>query len=158
MENADRERLREHFLASNEPKKWDELWKNDFTPWDRGLPNPALLDLLLTRKDLVKPVTEDESQANRKLAFVPGCGKGYDVLLFASFGYDAVGLDASPTAIEACRKLAQEEGESYPLQPGVKTRGKITFVYGDFFGGDWEKEVTAGRTNSRFDIIYDYTV
>lgn len=158
MDNPDRERLRQHFSASNEPKKWDELWKNDFTPWDRGLPNPALLDLLQTRKDLVKPVTGDSAQKNRKLAFVPGCGKGYDVLLFASFGYDAVGLDASSTAIDACRKLAKEEGDTYPLQEGVKSRGNITFVAGDFFGDDWEKEIFAGRAGSGFDLIYDYTV
>ena len=25
---------------------WDELWKDNFIPWDRGVPNPALVDII----------------------------------------------------------------------------------------------------------------
>jgi hypothetical protein len=52
--------------------KWDECWKQDFAPWDKGFPNPALVDLLESGKI---PVPEEGGK--RMKALVPGCGKGY---------------------------------------------------------------------------------
>jgi len=159
LPDDDREKLRTHFLAENSAERWDNLWKNGFLPWDRGLSNPALVDLLSSRHDLIgSSVTKDSNgQTKRKRALVPGCGRGYDVLLLASFGYDAVGLDGSETAIDECKKLAQEEGDKYPLQSGAETRGSITFLTGDFFKNDWETIEQQGELKEPYDLIYDYT-
>jgi SAM-dependent methyltransferase len=40
-----------------------------------------------------------------------GCGDGRDALFFASYGHEVVGVDASHTAVEACRRLAEHLGE-----------------------------------------------
>jgi len=50
--------------------KWDELWTEEFSPWDRGAPNPALIDVLAKRKDLVGSATLVDGK--RKKALVPG--------------------------------------------------------------------------------------
>jgi SAM-dependent methyltransferase len=149
LPEADRERLRQHFLSGNTPDRWEKLWQNSFMPWDRGAPNPALLDIINNHKDLFG--TSEGSGGTKKRALVPGCGRGYDVMLLASFGYDAVGVDGSETAIKAAETLPQEHMDKYPLQPGVQERGKVAYVLGDFFSKSWEG--TGG-----FDIIYDYTV
>jgi len=40
-----------------------------------------------------------------------GCGDGRDSMFFANYGHDVVGVDASQTAVEACRSLAATLGE-----------------------------------------------
>ena len=51
------------------------------------------------------PIAQD---GQRRKALVPGCGRGVDVLLLASFGYDAYGLECSATAVDACKKEEKE--------------------------------------------------
>jgi len=153
-----RERLRQHFLQENTPQRWDDLWSaGSFLPWDRGTPNPALIDVLANRKDLLDaPIVIDANgKTRRKRALVPGCGKGYDVFLFAACGYDAVGLEGSKNAIKACEDFRGEvEGkEEYKVRDETIGRGEVKIVYGDFFNDEWEKEVGGGD----FDVIYDYT-
>lgn len=86
-------------------------------------------------------------------SLVPGCGRGYDVLLLASHGYDAVGLDISESAIKECKKFAASEAPKY--LDGVDNAGRYEFVVGDFFKDDWLDSV--GAASSRFDLVYDYT-
>ncbi|KAJ9643578.1 hypothetical protein H2199_004257 [Coniosporium tulheliwenetii] len=117
-----RERLRQHFLThpstSTHPQRWDDLWAaGDFLPWDRGRPNPALEDTLRDRQDLLgEPVTAEwdadgrGGRKRRKRALVPGCGKGYDVLLLAAAGYDAYGVEASKNAVGAAERYAEAAG------------------------------------------------
>jgi SAM-dependent methyltransferase len=159
-EHPDRVRLREHFLAGNTPDKWDDLWKDNFLPWDRGTVNPALYDLLVQKKDLIGESfsTDSTGTEKKKRALVPGCGRGYDVLLLASFGYDAVGVDGSEIAITACKELAAGSLDKYPLQKGVKERGSMTFLTGDFFSKAWEAEMPFHSDFEGFDFVYDYTV
>ena len=107
------------------------------------------MDIINNHRDLFG--TSEGSGGTKKRALVPGCGRGYDVMLLASFGYDAVGVDGSETAIKAAQTLPQEHIDKYPLQPGVQERGKVAFVLGDFFSKSWEG-------TGEFDIIYDYTV
>jgi SAM-dependent methyltransferase len=157
-EPNDRERLRQHFLERNDPNRWDELWsKGDFLPWDRGTPNPALIDVLSTRKDHLGPpvITGTNGKSRRKRALVPGCGKGYDVFLFAAFGYDAFGLEGSNHVVQACEGFRgeAETREEYKVKDESAGKGDVRFVHGDFFSEDWEKEAGAGG----FDVIYDYT-
>lgn len=155
-----RARLLEHFInnTSDQPDRWSKLWdKGDFLPWDRGSPNPALIDLLADKRDLIgtswKININGEKQ--RKKALVPGCGRGYDVLLLASFGYDAFGLEVSEKAIELCIQEQETNGHKYPVIDESSGAGNVSFIKGDFFGNDWTKEVHGGV---KFDLIYDYTV
>ena len=134
------------------PSAWEHLWSTSITPWDRAGPSPPLADLLASRMDLFHPSPEGA----RRTALVPGCGRGHDVLLLASFGYDVVGLDLSETAIREAKENERKvdlEGV-YPLQVGVRERGKVSFVTGDFFEDGFLNE--AGVQN--FDLIFDFTV
>lgn len=151
-----RARLRSHFSSASgiaeHGQKWDSLWKDNFTPWDKGTPSPALVDILSERQDLFP----NTSGGSRKKALVPGCGKGYDVLLLAAFGYDAYGLEISSTALEAARKTGKEFGGKgdYAAKEGKKM-GSVTWLAGDFFQDEVYRDVKGGGT---FDLIYDYTV
>ncbi|CAG8979066.1 hypothetical protein HYALB_00000195 [Hymenoscyphus albidus] len=147
-----REKLSAHFQgdSSLHNQKWDALWKEGFLPWDKGFPSPALVDLLADRKDLFGSVTEGK----KRKALVPGCGKGYDVLLFSAYGYDAYGLDVSETALEAAKETERrmEGDETYEIK-GVE-KGSVNWIVGDFFTNDFWKDVEGEGT---FDLIYDYT-
>lgn len=156
-----RARLLAHFSTSDPSshgQKWDELYKEDFLPWDKGFPSPALVDLLTSGQDkdtLPRPSQAGSTKLKLKLkALVPGCGKGYDVLLLSAFGYDAYGLDTSGTALEAARGLEREaDGKGvYVTREGVE-KGSVNWIQGDFFREGFGKGV-----DGTFDFIYDYTV
>jgi hypothetical protein len=155
----DREKLRQHFLGQPGPEqtnKWDGLWQQGTTPWDRSVPSPALIDALSEKADTLGAAAVAGDSKTRKRALVPGCGRGYDVLLFSSHGYDAYGLDASQTAIDYCKALAQEQGDDnskYPVKDEQLGRGEQKFVYADFFKDDFLAQTNGGK----FDVIYDYT-
>jgi hypothetical protein len=158
-EPDDRERLRQHFLEKNSPQKWDELWKDgSFLPWDRGTPNPALIDVLSTKGDILGDpfIVDGNGKKRRKKALVPGCGKGYDVYLFAAYGYDAYGLEGSEHALQACEGFRKEADtrEEYKVKDKENGKGEVKFLYGDFFRNDWEADIG----DSGVDIVYDYTV
>ncbi|KAF2762413.1 thiol methyltransferase [Pseudovirgaria hyperparasitica] len=154
-DTPERARLRSHFHSDDRTKdssKWDELYKEGFLPWDKGFPSPALVDALAQKKDILgSPITRD---GKRKTALVPGCGKGYDVALLASYGYDAWGLEVSPLAVKACADFKQgiEESGEYKAVDGEIGRGSIHFMEGDFYKSDWVEKI--GGT---VDLIYDYT-
>ncbi|KAF1837646.1 hypothetical protein BDW02DRAFT_595317 [Decorospora gaudefroyi] len=136
LASANQDRLRTHFSSGPENthnNRWDELWREaSFLPWDRTHANPALIDLLTTRTQplassdpnpsLGAPAPSSASpgystlpsaltlDGKRRRVLVPGCGKGYDVALFAAHGYDAYGLEVSVHAAEAARKYLTSEG------------------------------------------------
>jgi len=159
MAEADaRSKLREHFTDKpfdQHAQGWDDLWKKSFTPWDRNAPSPALIDTLNNKQKVLGSPFKDSSHGERKKAFVPGCGKGYDVLLFASYGYDAYGLDVSKEAVEKAAKMREDPkmAEKYPLAKGVESYGESKIMLEDFFS-DYFLSQTGGRS---FDVIYDYT-
>jgi methyl halide transferase len=154
-------RLAKHFEGQDTAQhgsRWHDLWEDKYTPWDRGQPSPALIDLLEERKDLVGECwTVDPALGKRrKRALVPGCGRGYDVLVLSSFGYDAYGLDFSATAIKEAKEYEklQSGDEVYKARdPGGK--GQIHWITADFFKDDFQKEIDGDGT---FDLLYDYTV
>ncbi|OOF95105.1 hypothetical protein ASPCADRAFT_405994 [Aspergillus carbonarius ITEM 5010] len=136
---------------------WAEIWNtNNSPPWDKGFPNPALEDILTQQRATIGGAiaTDAEGKTYRKKALVPGCGRGVDVLLLASFGYDAYGLEYSGAAIEACRQ-EKSNGDRYPVRDAEVGRGEVVFVQGDFFKDDWLKELGLGL--NCFDLVYDYT-
>lgn len=163
-----RAKLLSHFTShspSEVPSRWAALWdEGDFLPFDRGFPNPALADTLTDRKDILGTATHNTDGSktpNRKKALVPGCGRGYDVLLLASFGYDAWGLEISETAVTRAREEEEENGgkEMYAANEEAAGKGKVTFFQGDFFDSrGWIERIGTGNGFEGFDLIYDYTV
>jgi len=159
----DREKLLEHFsklAPEQQAGAWNEMWQQKVTPWDRGGPNPALIDTLNDKTDMLGRYFKDtkhgdQARPPRKKALVPGCGRGYDVFLLTAAGYDAYGLDTSQLALEGARKLADEPSRiaKYPLRNGIEGRGEAKFTFADFFKDDFLSETDGGG----FDIIYDYT-
>lgn len=183
MPDDDRERLRQHFLASGDPSthpaRWNDLWASSFLPWDRGTPNPALVDLLsnpppntLAAPQLAPPKDAErrvDQKVRRPRALVPGCGRGYDVRLLAACGWDAVGVEASEVAVDEARKAAEAgrggdgegegegDGDVYRTRDERVGRGSVRFVVGDFFAREWEAEVGV-QEEGGWDLVYDYTV
>jgi SAM-dependent methyltransferase len=189
MATQNQDRLRTHFSSAPEQEhnnRWDDLWREStFLPWDRGHANPALIDLLQERgrplsspdpnPSLGAPPPNSESagyaslagpmrdDGKRRRALVPGCGKGYDVALFAAHGYDAYGLEVSSHAAEAARKYLEDcgkgplEGE-YAVANEEIGKGVMKVVCGDFFEDGWLADVEGWKGDEGFDIIYDNTV
>jgi SAM-dependent methyltransferase len=81
---------------------WEQAYQDNFTPWDRGEPSPALVEFF-ARHELSGRV------------LVPGCGVGHDVAFLVSRGLDAVGLDIAPTAIERAKSRYPELAERFVL-------------------------------------------
>ncbi len=83
---------------------WEQHYRDEHTPWDKGEPAPPLVDWLDTHPS-----------AMRGRVLVPGCGLGHDVRAIA--GSDAraevVGLDLSPTAVKLAREISPVNGERY---------------------------------------------
>ncbi|KAF1940994.1 S-adenosyl-L-methionine-dependent methyltransferase [Clathrospora elynae] len=191
MASKNQDRLRTHFSSApstSHPARWDDLWKEGtFLPWDRATANPALIDLLLSRS---RPLTSPDpnpspgapppnstsvgyaslarglrSDGTRRRVLVPGCGKGYDVALFAAHGWDAFGLEVSAHAAEAAREYLENAGkEAYKMmdEAGKKLdvqRGSMKVLEGDYFEDGWLEKVEGwGEEGGKgFDVIYDNT-
>lgn len=141
---------------------WSKLWDlGDNLNWDKGVPNPALEDTLTQHQHILgSPIvtSPDNNKKQHKKALVPGCGRGVDVLLPASFGYDVYGLECGQSAIDACRTehARATAMNEYPVRDAKIGRGTVTFVKGDFFQDAWLEEVGLGWNS--FDLIYDHSV
>lgn len=156
-----RARLQNHFKGyqgEQYGEGWENLWaKGDFLPWDKGGPNPALIDTLNEQQEIIgNAMVEMDGKLRRKRALVPGCGRGVDVLLLKSFGYAAIGLEYSETAVRACHKYEEEHGSEYQTRDASLGEGSARFVVGDFFQDDWLERLSGSE--NKFDLIYDYTV
>src|SRR5690242_5664581 len=81
------------------PRFWDERYQIQQTPWDLGEPAPPLVDFL-----------EKPGAPSGGKILVPGCGRGHDALYLAGKGFEVVGIDFAPSAVENCRQQAAERG------------------------------------------------
>lgn len=98
---------------------WEHRYQTGDTPWEKGQPSPALLELLAKHADWgAGPV------------LVPGCGLGHDVRALGVLGIPVIGLDLSPTAVKLARQIPPTGAQSYEV--------------GDFLDPAWRK----GRTFS----------
>lgn len=141
------------FDPSSQGGGWNTCWEEDWTPWDRGGHSRALYDLLKEHPGLFNSPTESSNE--RKTALVPGCGRGHDVLLLSSLGYNVYGLDYSPKAIEEAKGNAEKATTEGLYDPQSDKCGPVTWLSGDFFMDSWLKEADIG---GKFDLIFDYTV
>ena len=78
---------------------WEQRYRDNRTGWDLGGPTPAFVAYL-----------EGPRRPEPGKILVVGCGKGHDVLLFARHGFDALGVDFAPSAVEIGTRAAQEAG------------------------------------------------
>lgn len=86
---------------------WEERYRVEDMPWDKGAASPGLEDFLAARSELA-----------RGSVLVPGCGSGHDVREFARHGFRAVGLDLAPSALRLAREKTKAAGMSAEFQPG----------------------------------------
>ena len=80
------------------PEFWTDLYARGGDGWELGQPAPPLVDFV------------ERTPPPRGRVAVPGCGRGHDVRFLARHGYDPVGFDFSPAALQAARALARPEG------------------------------------------------
>lgn len=73
---------------------WQDRYATGNTPWDLGGPSPHFEALLARQPAFLTP---------GKMA-VFGAGRGHDAALFAKAGFDVVGFDYAPGAIESARQ------------------------------------------------------
>jgi SAM-dependent methyltransferase len=75
---------------SKEVSFWDERYRGNRIVWDAGgVPCDAAEFIRTTKPGRV---------------LLPGCGSGYEVAAFVEAGWDAVGVELSPAAIEVARQ------------------------------------------------------
>ena len=95
---------------------WEQHYRDQFTPWDKGEPAPPLTEWLGIHPGVM---------TGRVL--VPGCGMGHDVraITAAETASEVVGLDISPTAIILAREFPAvgaeryKEGDLFDLPEGM---------------------------------------
>ena len=75
---------------------WEELYQEQTPRWDLGEAAPAFASFLNSAN---KPTPGKTA--------VLGCGRGYDAVLFAEYGFEVIGFDFAPTAITDSIALAQ---------------------------------------------------
>lgn len=84
-------------------------------------------------------------------------------MMLALHGFDAYGLEISATAVKEAELYASTEMKTpsdynYGTE---KTRfgscGSVSFSQGDFFSTEWDFKGDP-NADTKFDIIYDYTV
>src|ERR1044071_8030366 len=92
-------------------------------PWSKGGPSPAMLAWMNSAAPaLVRPGA---------CVTVSGCGLGDDVRELADRGYDATGIDVSPTAVEWARRRHPELADRFQvadltdLPPGLRRRADL---------------------------------
>ncbi|OBK82062.1 class I SAM-dependent methyltransferase [Mycobacterium sp. 1164985.4] len=76
---------------------FDDAYKSGTAPWVIGEPQKAVVDL--ERAGLIRGRILDV-----------GCGAGEHTILLAKLGYDVVGVDYAPSAVEHARRNAEAKG------------------------------------------------
>eukprot|EP00282_Hemiselmis_andersenii_P008852 CAMPEP_0114138500 /NCGR_PEP_ID=MMETSP0043_2-20121206/16354_1 /TAXON_ID=464988 /ORGANISM="Hemiselmis andersenii, Strain CCMP644" /LENGTH=213 /DNA_ID=CAMNT_0001232471 /DNA_START=125 /DNA_END=766 /DNA_ORIENTATION=+ len=120
--------------SKEEQSMWEGMWAAGLKPGDRfdkSKSSQSFLDVLASWQDTAK--------AKKVRALIPGCGRGYDVVEAARFNFDALGLDISPTAVQAAQAYRDSQGE---------LGGRAEFSTTDFF--------TLPEPGA-FDLVFDYT-
>lgn len=107
-------------MATND---WDERYATGNLPWDTGTPEPHLVELV--ERGVIAP--------GRALEI--GCGTGTNALWLAGRGFEVLGIDISPRAIEQARGKAEAAG------------ARVQFRVLDF--------LTASIDEAPFDFVFD---
>jgi hypothetical protein len=79
-------------FASRDPRSpvfWDERFRQQFTPWDRGGVPEQLRSFIAASPPLT--------------TLIPGCGTGYELAALCDSGWDATAIDFAPVAVAHAR-------------------------------------------------------
>jgi len=103
--------------AQTDPSRFEEMYRDQrvshglpaATPWDIGGPQPVVRQLVAL--GAIKGEVLD-----------PGTGPGHHAIYYASKGYSATGIDASPTGLERARENARRAGVSVNFQLADATK------------------------------------
>ncbi|WP_040797043.1 class I SAM-dependent methyltransferase [Nocardia higoensis] len=79
------------------PENWNSVYDNDNAPWVIGEPQPAILEL-------------ERAGWIRGRVLDPGAGTGEHTIALTKLGYDVLGIDLSPSAVERARRNAADKG------------------------------------------------
>ena len=77
--------------------RFDEFYKTTTPPWVIGEPQPAVVEL--ERAGLIRGKVLDV-----------GCGTGEHTILLTGLGYDVLGIDFAPAAVDQARRNADAKG------------------------------------------------
>ncbi len=78
-------------------ERFNEFYENGTPPWVIGEPQPAIVAL-------------EQTGRIRGKVLDPGCGLGEHTILLTRLGYDVLGIDYVPSAIEQARANATAKG------------------------------------------------
>lgn len=103
--------------ASVDPDRFEQMYRDErtshglpiATPWDIGGPQPVVQQLVAL--GVIKGEVLD-----------PGTGPGHHAIYYASKGYSATGIDASPSGLERARENARKAGVSVNFQLADATK------------------------------------
>lgn len=111
-------------MTSLDPNFWQKHFEDQHTPWDRGACSPQLQQWL------------ELGTMKRGRTCVPGCGGGWEVLELARHGFETVGIDYTPAAVEKTKDLL---GKNHAVAEVI------------------EADVLEFQPHQRFDNIYEQT-
>lgn len=100
-----------------DPARFEEMYRDGrtahglpaATPWDIGGPQPVVQQLVALG-------------AVQGEVLDPGTGPGHHAIFYASKGYSATGIDASPSGLERARENARKAGVSVNFQLADATK------------------------------------
>lgn len=106
---------------------WDEQYRKEETPWEKGAPSPPLKDWI-----------EKNPGSIQGSVLVPGCGLGHDVRTLArrTAADPVVGIDISITAVEKAKTFETAGNETYRVADLFNLGPEFTSAY------DWVWEHT----------------
>ncbi|MBD1852901.1 methyltransferase domain-containing protein [Leptolyngbya sp. FACHB-711] len=87
------------FASPESPEFWENCYQEGTARWDLGHPAPPFASLL-----------DSENAPLPGRIAVLGAGRGQDALLFAERGFEVVGFDFAPSAVNDANELAQARG------------------------------------------------
>ena len=82
---------------------FDDFYRSSTPPWVIGEPQPAIVQL--ERAGLIRGKVLDV-----------GCGTGEHTIMLTRLGYDVLGIDFAPLAVEQARRNAEAEGVDARLE------------------------------------------
>ena len=83
--------------------RFDDFYRSSTPPWVIGEPQPAIIEL--ERAGLIRGKVLDV-----------GCGTGEHTILLTGLGYEVLGIDFSPQAVEQARRNAEAKGVAARLE------------------------------------------
>jgi hypothetical protein len=84
---------------------WESKYQSGEMHWDKGAPSPGLVDFLAAHPEL-----------SRGGVCVPGCGTGHDVCAWAQAGFNVLGCDIAPSAIQLAAGKTKAAGLAAKFQ------------------------------------------